>query len=138
MLAIPAEGGGYQGETRPLGALGLIALDNMLKRAIPAKTAPAVKVAAGPNSVHNQPAKALAASSAPPVIKLNIPNAVPRRSAGAASTTRVESKPCVAPMWRPQSTTPTKTCHAVAAVANTMSAAISNVTCPPSRNWKTR
>jgi hypothetical protein len=102
------QNGGYQGGTRPLEPFRLSPRDNSPKRAIPAKTAPAMKVAAGPNSVHNQPAKALAASRPAPVIKLNIPNAVPRRSAEAASTTRVESSH-VCPYVEAPENHPTKT-----------------------------
>ena len=45
-----------------------------------------MRVAAGPNAVHSEPARTLAASKAIPVIRLYIPSAVPRRSAGAASS----------------------------------------------------
>ena len=45
--------------------------------------APARNVLCGPNASHSPPASALATSSATPQARLNTPNALPRRSAGA-------------------------------------------------------
>src|SRR6516225_7581389 len=98
--------------------------DSIPMRAIPANAPPAIKVAGGPKPAHSEPARTLPSSNATPVIRLYIPSAVRLRSAGAASTTSVDNSPCVAPMCKPQKTTPAATRRGVLAVARMMSATI--------------
>ena len=56
-------------------------------------SAPAANVQAGPAYSHSSPATTLAASSATPLTRLNMPNPVPRKSAGAVWATMVASRP---------------------------------------------
>ena len=93
--------------------------------AIAANAAPAIKVAEGPTSSHSAPATTLASNIATPLTRLKIPNAVPRSIAGALSATSLESRPWVSPICSPHSAAPAKTCHGVAAIANTRSASTS-------------
>ena len=68
-----------------------------------------VKVEAEPTRSHSMPAPRLASSSATPLTKLNMPNAVPRRCAGAVCVTIAANSPCVMPMCTPHSATPNST-----------------------------
>src|SRR5215207_6011547 len=103
-----------------------------------AKPAPARNVPCGPVMSQRLPAMTLAASIASPPSRLKNPKAVPRNSAGAVSATRAASNPCVSPMWRPQSTTPSATPPTDGSRANAMSAATSSSMPPASTTVRPR
>src|SRR4029453_16755094 len=94
-------------------------------RAMAAKAAPARNVAPAPIRSHRSPASTLAMSVASPATSPNRPNAVPRRRVGAVAAISAASTPCVRPICRPQSPTPTKTAGSEGAYARTRSAAMS-------------
>src|ERR1035437_423714 len=88
-----------------------------------ANPAPVAKVTVEPKCAHRAPASELAAKSATPVSKLKMPNAVPRRSAGAVSATKAERRPWERPIYPPHKATPAKRPSKPGANANKRSAA---------------
>ena len=86
-----------------------------------ANAAPAIERGRGPDALPQPPGERARDSSATPHTRLKTPNAVPRRSAGAAAATSAASSPCVEPMCRPHSAAPASTPAALAASASTRS-----------------